>query len=45
VSISKTNYPGKYEVTQAKWEAVMGGSPYTLPRSNPYYPARLLSSR
>ncbi len=37
VTISKTSYLGKYEVTQAQWEAVMGSNPYTLPRSNPYY--------
>jgi formylglycine-generating enzyme required for sulfatase activity len=37
VTISKPFYLGKYEVTQAQWEAVMGSSPYTLPRSNPYY--------
>src|SRR5512145_1140595 len=35
VTISKPFYLGKYEVTQAQWEAVMGSSPYTLPRSNP----------
>jgi|WetSurMetagenome_2_1015567.scaffolds.fasta_scaffold126851_2 formylglycine-generating enzyme required for sulfatase activity len=37
VAISKPFYLGKYEVTQAQWEAVMDSSPYTLPRSNPYY--------
>lgn len=37
VTISKPFYLGKYEVTLAQWEAVMGSSPYTLPRSNPYY--------
>ena len=37
VTISKPFYLGKYEVTQAQWEAVMGSSPYTSERSNPYY--------
>lgn len=37
VTISKPFYLGKFEVTQAQWEAVMGSSPYTLQRSNPYY--------
>jgi formylglycine-generating enzyme required for sulfatase activity len=37
VTISKRFYMGKYEVTQAQWEAVMGSSPYTLQRSNPFY--------
>jgi formylglycine-generating enzyme required for sulfatase activity len=37
VTISKPFHFGKYEVTQAQWEAVMGSSPYTLARSNPYY--------
>jgi formylglycine-generating enzyme required for sulfatase activity len=37
VTISQPFYLGKYEVTQAQWEAVMGSSPYTLERSNPYY--------
>jgi formylglycine-generating enzyme required for sulfatase activity len=37
VTISKPFYLGKFEVTQAQWEAVMGSSPYTLERSNPYY--------
>jgi formylglycine-generating enzyme required for sulfatase activity len=37
VTISKPFYLGKYEVTQAQWEAVMGSNPYTLSRSNPYY--------
>jgi formylglycine-generating enzyme required for sulfatase activity len=37
VTISKPFYVGRYEVTQAQWEAVMGSNPYTLDRSNPYY--------
>jgi len=37
VTLSKPFYLGKYEVTQAQWEAVMGSSPYTRSRSNPYY--------
>ena len=37
VTISKPFSIGKYEVTQAQWEAVMGSNPYTLDRSNPYY--------
>jgi len=37
VTISKPFYMGKFEVTQAQWEAVMGFNPYDLPRSNPYY--------
>ena len=37
VTISKPFLIGKYEVTQAQWQAVMGASPYADPRSNPYY--------
>jgi formylglycine-generating enzyme required for sulfatase activity len=37
VTVSKPFYLGRYEVTQAQWEAVMGSNPYTLDRSNPYY--------
>jgi formylglycine-generating enzyme required for sulfatase activity len=37
VTLSQAFYLGKYEVTQAQWEAVMGSNPYTLARSNPYY--------
>lgn len=37
VTISTDFLIGKYEVTQAEWEAVMGSNPYTLDRSNPYY--------
>ncbi len=37
VTISKPFYLGKYEVTQAQWEAVMGSNPYTASRSNPFY--------
>jgi formylglycine-generating enzyme required for sulfatase activity len=37
VTISKPFYLGKYEVTQAQWEAVMGSNPYTSSRSNPFY--------
>jgi formylglycine-generating enzyme required for sulfatase activity len=36
VTISKSFYIAKHEVTQAQWEAVMGSNPYTLDRSNPY---------
>jgi sulfatase-modifying factor enzyme 1 len=36
VTISKPFYLGKFEVTQAQWEAVMGSSPYTGQRSNPF---------
>ncbi|MDB5261381.1 MAG: hypothetical protein JWQ14_662 [Adhaeribacter sp.] len=36
VSISKLFSIGKYEVSQAQWEAIMGSNPYTLDRSNPY---------
>ena len=32
VTISKPFYLGKYEVTQAQWQAVMGSSPYALER-------------
>lgn len=37
VTISKAFFIGKYEVTQAEWEEVMGFNPYDLDRSNPYY--------
>ena len=37
VTISKPFHLGKFEVTQAQWEAVMGSSPFALDRSNPYY--------
>lgn len=37
VSISNPFYLGQHEVTQAQWEAVMGSSPYVLPRSNNFY--------
>jgi formylglycine-generating enzyme required for sulfatase activity len=37
VSISKPFYLGKYEVTQAQWEAVMDSSPFTLDGSNSFY--------
>lgn len=37
VTISKAFDLGRFEVTQAQWEAVMGSNPYTLDRSNPYY--------
>jgi formylglycine-generating enzyme required for sulfatase activity len=37
VTISKQFYLGRYEVTQAQWEAVMGSHPFTSPRSNSFY--------
>ena len=37
VTISKPFEIGRHEVTQAQWEAVMGSSPYTSARSNPFY--------
>ncbi|MCC2676900.1 MAG: hypothetical protein K0R58_3847 [Ramlibacter sp.] len=37
VTIGKPFHLGKFEVTQTQWEAVMGSSPFTLDRSNPYY--------
>ena len=37
VTISKSFFIAKYEVTQADWENVMGYNPYDLDRSNPYY--------
>jgi formylglycine-generating enzyme required for sulfatase activity len=37
VTLSKPYYLGKFEVTQTQWAAVMGSSPYTGSRSNPYY--------
>ena len=37
VTITKPFSIGRYEVTQAQWEAVLGSNPYTLDRSNPYY--------
>ncbi len=37
MTVSKPFHLAKYEVTQAQWEAVMGSSPFTLDRSNPFY--------
>ena len=37
VTVSEPFLIGKYEVTQAQWQAVMGASAYADPRSNPYY--------
>ena len=37
VTISRPYYLGKFEVTQAQWTAVVGGSPFARDRSNPYY--------
>lgn len=37
VTLSKPFYIGRYEVTQAQWETVMGSSPYMQSRSNPFY--------
>lgn len=33
VTIRKAFYLGKYEVTQAQWQAVMGANPYDMPRT------------
>lgn len=37
VTISQGFYLGQFEVTQAQWVAVMGASPFSQDRSNPYY--------
>jgi len=37
VTIGKPFYLGKYEVTQAQWQAVMGSSPYVETRNNDFY--------
>jgi len=37
VTISKPFLLGKFEVTQAQWEAVMESNPYGGARSNPYF--------
>lgn len=37
VTISKPYYLGKFEVTQAQWQAVMGSSSFDLDRSNSFY--------
>jgi formylglycine-generating enzyme required for sulfatase activity len=37
VTITRPFFLGKVEVTQAQWETVMGSSPYTTERSNPFY--------
>ncbi|MFL9826246.1 formylglycine-generating enzyme family protein [Rhodoplanes sp. SY1] len=37
VTITKPFFLGRHEVTLAQWEAVMGSSPYTQSRSNPFY--------
>lgn len=37
VTLSRDFYIGRFEVTQAEWETVMGFNPYDLDRSNPYY--------
>ncbi|WP_211364168.1 formylglycine-generating enzyme family protein [Propionivibrio limicola] len=37
VTISRPFHLGRYEVTQAQWEAVMSSNPFTLPRSNSFY--------
>ena len=37
VTISKPFYLGRFEVTQAQWQAVMGTASFTSARSNPYY--------
>jgi formylglycine-generating enzyme required for sulfatase activity len=37
ITISKPFYLGRYEVTQAQWDAVLNENPYNRDRSNPYY--------
>ncbi len=37
VTISRPFLLGRYEVTQAQWESVLGENPYSRDRSNPYY--------
>jgi formylglycine-generating enzyme required for sulfatase activity len=37
VNITEGFMLGRWEVTQAQWEAVMGANPYSLDRSNPFY--------
>ena len=37
VTISTPFYLGRFEVTQAQWEEVLGENPYSRDRSNPYY--------
>jgi formylglycine-generating enzyme required for sulfatase activity len=37
VTIGRSFHIGRFEVTQAQWEAVMGSNPYTADRSNPFY--------
>jgi hypothetical protein len=37
VTISRPSHLGRSEVTQQQWKAVMGSTPYSLDRSNPYY--------
>lgn len=37
VTLSRPFLLGRFEVTQAQWEAVMGRNPYDDQRSNPYY--------
>lgn len=45
VTIGKAFYIGKFEVTQAQWEAVMGTNPYDAPRSNGFYDAPGMAER
>jgi formylglycine-generating enzyme required for sulfatase activity len=42
VRISRPFYLGKYEVTQAQWQAVMGNNP-SASRDNPLYPVERVS--
>ena len=37
VTLSEPFYLGQFEVTQAQWQAVMGTTPYSQDRYNPYY--------
>jgi formylglycine-generating enzyme required for sulfatase activity len=45
VTIGKPFYLGKYEVTQAQWQAVMGSRPYLETRSNDFHELPGMASR
>ena len=45
VTISQPFYLGKYEVTQAEWQAVMGSSSYSQKRNNDFYNLPGMASR